>query len=108
MFSFSTARRSPVGHDTMSNSNYSPHATKCSMNPHGSPSHNNTTMEPSRSDQPAGRAVTIFNGRYIHTSKLESLLIGKFGNDFGVELRQNVYKVTARSELSRDDIKKCY
>ncbi|KAI5928376.1 hypothetical protein F4810DRAFT_643327 [Camillea tinctor] len=51
--------------------------------------------------------VTEFSGRHIHASKLEDLLNAKFKEGYTVQLRDNYYKVIAKSEFTRDDIRKC-
>ncbi|KAI1323071.1 hypothetical protein F5Y16DRAFT_384835 [Xylariaceae sp. FL0255] len=50
-----------------------------------------------------------FPGRYIRPEKLDDVLSDKFGRDnFTVEMRNDRYKVTAKSKLTSQDLQKCF
>ncbi|KAI0102303.1 hypothetical protein GGR51DRAFT_574211 [Nemania sp. FL0031] len=54
------------------------------------------------------RVVTTIPGKFIHPSKLVAVLEDRFGDDFCLELRMNIYTITAATSITFDDIQSCY
>ncbi|KAI0859625.1 hypothetical protein F4860DRAFT_481683 [Xylaria cubensis] len=52
--------------------------------------------------------ITSIPGRCIHPSKLGNMLQARFGNDFSVEMRADIYRISARYKISYADIRRCY
>ncbi|KAI1169141.1 hypothetical protein F5B18DRAFT_594150 [Nemania serpens] len=52
--------------------------------------------------------MTSIPGRYIHPSKLGQMLQARFGNNYSVEMRADIYTIFAPSKISYADIRACY
>ncbi|KAI1189783.1 hypothetical protein F5B17DRAFT_390047 [Nemania serpens] len=52
--------------------------------------------------------TTNVPGRCIHPAKLVDLLKSRFGDNYTLEMRDDTYKITARSKITRAEIERCY
>ncbi|KAI0436303.1 hypothetical protein F4803DRAFT_542716 [Xylaria telfairii] len=52
--------------------------------------------------------ITHVPGRCIHPSKLVNMLKTRFGDNYTLEMRDDNYKISARSKITRAEIEQCY
>ncbi|KAI0877802.1 hypothetical protein GGS24DRAFT_446033 [Hypoxylon argillaceum] len=79
------------------------------MPPHistsSSASGNSMADTPSNHDR---RAITTIPGRGIHPSKLVNILQTRFGDNYTLQMRDDTYKIFAKSKISDTEIQQCY